>query len=249
MRLVFLTADDPVYLPAFFERVLSRYATETHSVVSVPALYKGQTRTAAALRYYRTFGLRATFQLAREVGLAMARRRSVRRTCELHGVAHRVAPDVNAPAFVGEIESLRPDLVISVSCPQIFKSRLLNAPATGCLNLHGAILPKYRGVMPSFWMLANGERQAGVTIYFMNEEIDAGDMCGRRVFDILPDESLDEFLRRSKRIAADLLVDTLDAIAAGTLRREPMDLSAGSYYSWPDRNAVQRFRAAGRRLR
>jgi methionyl-tRNA formyltransferase len=249
MRLVFLTADDPVYLPAFFDRVLAAYAAETDSVVSVPALYKGQTRTAAALRYYRTFGLRATLQLVREVGLAKAQRRSVRRSCQLHGVAHRVADDVNAPGFVDWIEALRPDLVISVSCPQIFRSRLLNAPAMGCLNLHGAILPKYRGVMPSFWMLANGERQAGVTIYFMNDEIDAGDVCRQRVFDIVPDESLDEFLRRSKRIAADLLVETLDAIAAGTLRREPMDLSAGSYYSWPDRDAVQRFRAAGRRLR
>jgi hypothetical protein len=58
-------------------------------------------------------------------------------------------------------------VIVSVSCPQIFKKELIELPARGCLNVHGASLPQYRGVMPSFWMLANGERQAGVSVYFV----------------------------------------------------------------------------------
>jgi methionyl-tRNA formyltransferase len=102
--------------------------------------------------------------------------------------------------------------------------------------------------MPSFWMLANGEEKAGVSIYFVNEQIDAGDLCGQRVFDILPDDSLERFLRRSKKIAAELLLEVLQQLEDGSLTRAPLDLSEGSYYSWPDRSAVERFRAAGRRL-
>jgi methionyl-tRNA formyltransferase len=121
-------------------------------------------------------------------------------------------------------------------------------PPRGVLNIHGAILPHYRGVLPSFWMLANGEKQAGVSIYFVNEKIDAGDRCGLRVFDILPEDTLDSFLTRSKRIAAELLIEVLDRVESGSAPREPLNLADGSYFSWPDPEAVQRFRALGRSI-
>jgi methionyl-tRNA formyltransferase len=132
--------------------------------------------------------------------------------------------------------------------PAIFGKALIELPPLGILNIHGAILPQYRGVMPSFWMLANDEKKAGVSIYFVNERIDAGDLCGQRVFDIHTGDTLDAFLRRSKRIAADLLLEVLSHLEEGSLDRKPLDLSRGSYYSWPDRAAVERFRASGRRL-
>ena len=97
-------------------------------------------------------------------------------------------------------------------------------------------------------MLANNEKRAGVSIYFMNEEIDAGDLCGQRTFDVLPDETYDSFLRRSKAVAANLLVEVLHNIEAGIVIRHPLDLSEGSYFSWPDPDSVKRFRAYGRRL-
>jgi methionyl-tRNA formyltransferase len=97
-------------------------------------------------------------------------------------------------------------------------------------------------------MLANDETQAGVSIYFVNELIDAGDLCGQRVFGIKPNETLDEFLRRSKAVAADLLIEVLRALEEGNVTRTPLDLAHGSYYSWPDKQAVERFRASGRRL-
>jgi methionyl-tRNA formyltransferase len=82
----------------------------------------------------------------------------------------------------------------------------------------------------------------------MNEQIDAGDLCVQRVFDIGGDESLDTFLTRSKAIAADAVLEALQKVEDGTIEPRPLDLSAGSYYSWPDRAAVKRFLSAGRRL-
>jgi methionyl-tRNA formyltransferase len=248
MRLVFLTTDDPLYLPALFERVLERFAGQTAMVYAVPPLYKEQTTLQAAWRYFRTFGFRAAVGLVSRVARAKLRRQSIASVCARHGVSYAEANDVNAPEFLDELRSMSPDVIISVSCPQIFKTPLIELPPKGLLNVHGAILPQYRGVMPSFWMLANGERKAGVSVYFVNEQIDAGDLCGQRVFDISPDESLDGFLGRSKAIAADLLVDVLDDVDRGQATRTPLDLSLGSYYSWPDKDAVARFRASGRRL-
>jgi len=248
VRLAFLTADDPIYLPSFFELVLAEYHASTDCVYSVPPLYKGQTATRAAWRYYRTFGAVAVAGLVKRVAAAKKARRSIAGTCAKLGVPHAVVADVNSPGFVEELGQRRLDVIISVSCPQIFRRPLLDVPAIGCLNIHGAALPQYRGVMPSFWMLANGERQAGVTIYFMDEELDAGEVCAQRTFEILPRETLDQFLRRSKRVAAELLIDVLPSIEHGTVAREPVDTSKGSYYSWPDKEAVRRFRAAGRSL-
>jgi methionyl-tRNA formyltransferase len=248
VNLVFLTADDPLYLPTFFERVLDRYRQETRMVYLVPPLYKGQTRLEAAWRYFRTFGASAVRRLVLRTLEAKLKRRSIAAVCDRKAVPHKVARDVNAPEFLHELRTLEPSVVVSVSCPQIFKSELIELPPKGLLNVHGAVLPQYRGIMPSFWMLANGEVEAGVSVYFVNEQIDAGDLCGQRVFAIRPDESLDEFLQRSKAIAAELVVEVLGSIERGTVERQPLDLSAGSYYSWPDRDAVRRFRAAGRRL-
>jgi methionyl-tRNA formyltransferase len=156
--------------------------------------------------------------------------------------------DVNDPAFLETLRRLNTDLIVSVSCPQIFKQPLIELPPRGCLNIHGAILPAYRGVMPSFWMLAHDEDEAGVSIFFVNSEIDGGDLCGQRVFAIDRAESLDAFLRRSKGVAADLLLDVLESVERGDVSRSPLDVSNGSYYSWPDRDAVRKFRAAGRRV-
>ena len=247
MKIVFLTTDDPLYLPALFDRVL-RVHGGTSSVFVVPPLYKDQTALSAAWRYFRTFGLGATWALSRRMLVAKIERRSIARVCERHGVPCESIRDVNDPLFLERLRMLGTELVVSVSCPQIFKRPLIDLPERGCLNVHGALLPEYRGIMPSFWMLANDEKRAGVSIFFVNEDVDAGELCGQRAFEIPPGEALDAFLRRSKTVAAELLLDVLEEVEQSTVSRTPLDLSAGSYYSWPDRRAVQRFQAAGRRL-
>jgi methionyl-tRNA formyltransferase len=248
MKLAILTADEPIYLPDFFDRVLTEFGHATDTVYAVPPLYKGQTRGSAAWRYYRTFGAAATAGLTRRVVQAKLSRRSIEEVCIRHGVRHAVATDVNAPDFIAELRRRAIDLIVSVSCPQIFKKEILEMPALGCLNIHGALLPEYRGVMPSFWMLANGEREAGVTIYFMNEAIDAGEVAAQQPFEIGPTETLDDFVRRSKRIAADLLVEVLHDVEDGNSSRRSMNLSEGSYYSWPTRAVVPLCGAAAPQL-
>ena len=248
MNAIFLTTDDPLYLPEFYERVLRDYASGTKAVYVAPPLYRRQSAPQAAWRYARTFGPVAAAHLTARIAMARVRRQSIAESCRRHGVPCMEVPDVNAPEFLEELKRLRPDLLISVSCPQIFKKPLIELPPLGILNIHGAILPQYRGVLPSFWMLANGEKQAGVSIYYVDTRIDAGELCGQRVYDILPDESLDGFLRRSKAIAAELLIEVLGRVQSGSVSRRALNLAEGSYHSWPDAAAVLRFRAAGRRL-
>ncbi len=248
MKIVFLTTGDPIYLPSFFEKVLAEYAGQTKAVYIVPPLYKNQTPLQAGWRYYRTFGWKGIAGLIARVLRAKLGRRSIAYVCKKNRIKYDSIPDVNNPDFLERLRKIGTDLIVSVSCPQIFKKKIIDLPSLGCVNIHGAILPRYRGIMPSFWMLANDEKQAGVSIYFMNERIDAGELCGQRIFNILPDETLDVFLTRSKSIAAQLLVEVLKRIENGTATRTPLNSKEGSYYSWPDKDAVKRFRANGRRL-
>jgi methionyl-tRNA formyltransferase len=247
MNVVFLTTNDPLYLPQLFERVLSERSSAVRVFV-VPPLYKAQTTLGAARRYIRTFGLRAGWNLARRTATAKLRKQSIATMCARYGVPAEAIDDVNAPSFLNRLHRLETDVIVSVSCPQIFRRQLLELPRKGCVNVHGAILPHYRGIMPSFWMMARREQRAGVSAFFVNEDVDAGDLCGQRIFPMRPAETLDAFLKRSKAAAAELILEVLADIEAGTVRRRPVDLAEGSYFSWPDREAVRQFHAAGRRL-
>jgi methionyl-tRNA formyltransferase len=244
---VYLTTDDPLYLPEFFDRVLAA-RKDTAAVLVVPPLYRNQSTSAAARRYMRTFGVRAAAGLALRTLWALARRRSVAAVCREHGVLCLKVRDVNSEDVLEELRGLMTDVIVSVSCPQLFQAPLIQLPPRGCLNVHGALLPAYRGVLPSFWMLANGEAEAGVSVFFVNDDIDAGDLCGQRAFPIHERESLDSLLRRSKAVAAELVLEVLDGVERGTVARDPMDAAHGSYHSWPDREAVRRFEAAGHRV-
>ncbi len=248
VKLAFLTTDDPIYLPAFYDRVLARRAPDVVALYVVPPLYRRQTPADAAVRYVRTFGIGAAGNLAARVANARLRGRSIAACCARWGVRYEEIADVNAPEFMDRLRADAADVLVSVSTPQIYKRALIEIPRLGILNIHGAILPQYRGVMPSFWMMANGEQQAGVSIYFTDERIDSGERVGLRTFEIGANETLDRFVSRSKGIAAELLLEVLDQVEQGTLERQPLDLESGSYYSWPDADSVRRFRAAGRRL-
>jgi methionyl-tRNA formyltransferase len=247
LNVVFLTANDLLYLPAFFDRVLAEGKQRSHVFV-VPPLYKGQSALGAGWRYARTFGFRSAWTLARRIVTAKIGGDSIASASRRNGVPCEAIPDVNAPAFLERLRSLDADLVVSVSCPQIFQNALLGLPPLGCVNVHGAILPNYRGVMPSFWMMLNDEQVAGVSAFFMNEDIDGGELCGQRIFRVERGQTLDAFLRRSKALAAELVLDVLREIEDGTVTRKPLDLADGSYFSWPDRKAVAEFRASGKRL-
>lgn len=247
MRIAFLTTNDPLYLPAFFEKVLGVHRQEVF-VFSVPPLYGKQTSLDAVRRFHRTFGLGPLCHLAWKVALARLRRQSIRSVCQRHGVVYEEARDVNSVTFIQRLRELALDVVVSVSCPQVFKPQLLGVSKLGVLNIHGALLPNYRGVLPAFWILAADEQSAGVSVHFVTEKIDAGDVCGQRGFQIEVRDSLDSFLKRSKKAAAELLLEVLQQLRDGEIERRPLNLAEGSYFSWPTAEDYRRFRLSGRRL-
>ena len=259
MKIALLTADEPLYLPAFFDRFLERRAVDVVGIFPCEPVYQKQSKFTMFRRYLKAFGLWNTLHLAGQVAAAKARDRlgtgrkqrrfgSVRAVAEAHGVRVDYPGDINAPQFLDRLRALGTEVILSVSCPQVFKEGLIALPPKGCLNLHGSDLPKYRGIAPSFWMMAKGETQAAVTLFYVNAGIDTGAVAGKRYFPVLPEDTLHSFIVRAKREACDLALETLDRIEAGTVEATPLE-GKGSYFGFPTREGYREFRKRGRRLR
>ncbi len=259
MRIAILTADESLYLPPFFDRFLAQRATDVAGIFICDLVYKNQTKFTMLKRYLKTFGVTNTFALAWRVAMTKGKDRlgigynsrnfsSIASAANYYNVPTFFPADVNAPEFHEQLRSMGVDTILSVSCPQIFKDELISLASKGCLNIHGGDLPEYRGIMPSFWMLANDETQAGVTVFFVNAGIDTGDVAGKELFPILKEDTLDSFIIRAKQKACDLALDVLNQIEAGTVERKSLE-GEGSYYGWPTREAYLRFRKLGRKLR
>ena len=258
MNIVFLTADEPLYLPAFFARVLQHRARDTRAIFMAPSRYGHDTTLHMVRKYTAAFGVWNLLRLMRRLGTVKVLGRlgrgggdryySVPAAAVGYGIPCELISDVNDPAFLERLRAMEADLIVSVSCPQLFRKPLIELPALGCLNMHGALLPKYRGIAPSFWMMVHGETHAGVTVFFVNQDIDAGDIVEVEAFDIGPDESLHDFIIRSKRIACDVLLRAIQKVEDGTVSTQPMRKEEGSYFGFPTREGYREFRRRGRRL-
>ena len=121
--------------------------------------------------------------------------------------------------FINEIRSLNPDMICVVAYGKILPKEILDIPKYGCINLHGSILPKYRGAAPIQWAVLNGEKITGVTTIYMTEEMDAGDIIFKEETEIGEYETTGELWNRLARIGADLLLKTVDEIEKGTAPR------------------------------
>lgn len=126
----------------------------------------------------------------------------------------------NAEA-VETLRALQPELIVVAAYGKILPPDVLAIPPYGCINVHGSLLPKYRGAAPIQWAVLNGDKVTGVTIQRMAEGVDTGDMLAKAETEIGPDETSGELFDRLMVLGAELLVDTIDKL--NTLTPEPQD--------------------------
>lgn len=123
------------------------------------------------------------------------------------------------------IRELSPDLIVVAAYGRILPDDILAAPPVGCINVHSSLLPAYRGAAPINWAILNGDKETGVTIMHMAHDLDAGDIIAQTATPIGPDETAPELYDRLARLGAELLVQVVDGLGAGTAGRTPQDAS------------------------
>ena len=131
----------------------------------------------------------------------------------------------NNTEFRQLLETLRPDAILVVAYGRIIPNWMLELPRFGNINLHGSLLPKYRGAAPIQWAVANGEKVTGVTTIRIDEGLDTGDMLLAQAAPIGPEETAADLFKSLATIGADLMVRTLAGLATGTVVPQPQDHS------------------------
>ncbi len=121
--------------------------------------------------------------------------------------------------FIEEIKKLKPDVICVVAYGKILPKEILEIPKMGCINVHGSLLPKYRGAAPIQWAVLNGDKKTGITTIYMDEGMDTGDMILKSEVEIGEDETTGELWDRLSKIGAELLVETLKQIKEGKAPR------------------------------
>ena len=137
------------------------------------------------------------------------------------------------------LQELQPDLIAVVAYGKILPKEILELPRYGCINVHGSLLPKYRGAGPIQWSVINGESVTGVTTMYMGEGLDTGDMILKKETPIGENETYGELHDRLKEIGAQALVDTIELIEQGKAPREVQDDSLSSYAPMLDKQIAR----------
>lgn len=152
------------------------------------------------------------------------------KACALeHGIPVLQPEKVKEPKFVEQLRSYEPDLIAVTAFGQILSEPILEMPKYGCINVHGSLLPKYRGAAPMQWSIIDGEKVTGITTMYMAKGLDSGDMLLKAEVEITDEDTFATIHDKMAVTGANLLLDTLDQLEAGTLERIPQDHDAATY--------------------
>lgn len=153
----------------------------------------------------------------------------VKEFCLAHDIPVFQPTKLRDGTALAQIQELAPELIVVAAYGRILPDDILNYPAKGCINVHSSLLPKYRGAAPINWAILNGDQESGVTIMHMATELDAGDIIAQVSTPIDPNETVECLHDRLAELGAQLLVQTVQEIGAGTATRTPQNAELVTY--------------------
>lgn len=253
MRIVVITQNEPFYLSEnlkYLVEILPKHSQIVGCVVTSASPYGKKesfyhkARKSASifgLSFFLYYSLKFIFRKLAGLG-------NVRSTLKRLGIQPiSLTNGINHPNSLLQISEFKPDLLISILGNEIFKKNLIELAPKGCLNLHTALLPKYRGLMPTFWVLRFDEKETGVSVFFVDEGIDSGPIVVQKRISV-NDSTQQELIKRTKKLGMQAISEAVDLIERGKVTLIPNDASQKSYYSFPTRQDVKDFRALGKRF-
>ena len=252
--------NDPFLLPKVLDKYLREFA-DTTAGVNIQSVAQGKrTVLQTAWDLYQLYGFNYfQWKVRRYIIkklLAKIQNDILGSTKHCHSVA-AVAKKYGVEVFqllmstgdFGPSSGQRVEFIVSISGTQMYRKKLRDQTAAGIVNCHGALLPKYRGLMPSFWTLANDEKEGGVSVHFVDKKLDNGPIVVQKRYRIHPHDTLEDVMSRSKDLAAEAIIECVRLVEAGDppLLENPEDCS--THFSMPGPEDVRRFRRAGHRFR
>ncbi len=253
MRIVIITQNEPFYLSENLEYligILPSHSKIVGCVVTSASPYgKSESFYQKAKKTAEIFGLNFFLRYAlRFLCRKLSGRGSIWNTLRRLSIQSiKLDHGINHPESLSKILDYKPDLLVSILGNEIFKEKLIQLAPKGCLNLHTALLPKYRGLMPTFWVLRHDEKETGVSVFFVDEGIDSGPIIvQKRIF--INDDSRENLIRRTKKVGMEAISEAIDLIEHNRVSLIANDASKMSYYSFPTKADVDIFKTIGKKF-
>jgi methionyl-tRNA formyltransferase len=237
VRIFLLLVDEPFYTSGCLAPLLERWAPSIAGAGFPPGFFDWK-RVKSSLRLY---GIAGVAVRTLKAGFAAVRGGAVHRQLRQYGIRTMEVPDVNSTSFATVLMQLDVNLIVSLNCPQKLKTPLLSLPALGCINVHFGRLPRYRGILPIFHALLNGEASFGVTVHMMDERLDHGDILAQRDIPIRPGDTLETLYPQGFAAASELLDEVFAAFDEGRVVRRPNPASQMTYYSYPTKQQIREY--------
>lgn len=246
MKIILFTQEDPFYLVESTEDLIQKINkqgkhTLVQAIITPPSPFgRKETFKQKAIKTYRIFGLKFFMYyslklIIRKILLG----KSVEKVLKNYNVpVISITDTINSKKNISLIQSLNADLILIIAGNQIIRKRVLNSTKYGVFNVHSSLLPNYKGLMPTFWVLRNDEPKTGVTLYKLTEGIDDGPIIASKEYEIVPESSQSKLITDLKILANDLIIESIELIKDKNNYMKPEE---GTYYRFPTKDDVKVF--------
>lgn len=248
--------EDPVYTLPFIKSIIDDREGEVVGVAVSKGdrftITKGRSKKAYLLSLLLIMGPRHFFANVATTLRFKAKMRLAERTgwvespsilayAEARGIPTFRVATVNDPAFLDELRALQPDVIVN-QAQNILKEEFLGIPTVGVLNRHNALLPRNRGRLTPFWVAYRGESETGVSIHFVTEAIDAGDIVVQKRFPVTSSDDFNSIAEENYRVAPIAMREALDRLEDGAYETIPNDDALATYNTTPTLRQAVRYR-------
>lgn len=252
MRIVIISQNEPFYLAeniSYLLKILSPNSIIVGCVVAdVSPFGKKESFIAKAKKTFKIFGIKFFVYYSIKYIISKINSNNIFKVLKNNKIPIiSITAPINHSSSVKKIQLFKPDLLVSILGNQIFKSPILNLAPKGCINLHTALLPKYRGLMPSFWVLKNNEKKTGVSVFFVDEGIDSGPIIVQTEVEI-GNRSQEELIVYTKKLGMQAIAKSIDLIEKNNVQLIKNDSSKMTYFSFPTRKDVLEFNRNGKKF-
>lgn len=259
MKIIILTQKESLYLPDFFKTVCKELKDKVVCIVACPPMSLHGGPLKGFIRNFRLFGMKGTFI----IGLRIIKAKlwgcffpkgpegpfySIKQVAKVFSIPYYEIARIEDKEFFALLDVYQPNFLVSVSFTQIIGKNIRDRFPLGCVNLHNGTLPRYRGLLPTFWVLRNGERKTAATVHDLGEKLDDGDILVQREISIDQEDTWDSLMRKTKAASAQAFLEAVQHIKSGTVNRKPNPKEDATYFSFPTASDRKAFLATGRRF-
>ena len=247
MKIILFTQEDPFFLVESTKDLIQKIKkdgkhTLIQAIITPPSPFgRNETFTQKAMKTYRIFGFGFFLHyslkfLFRKIIL----RKSVEKVLIDNNISViSITDTINSKKNIEFIKGLKADLILIIAGNQIIKKSVLNSTKYGVFNVHSSLLPSYKGLMPTFWVLKNKESKTGVTLYQLTEGIDDGPIIASKEFELTNYITQSKLIEELKILANELVVESIEMVKD---KNNYKDAGAGTYFKFPNQEDVKEFK-------